>query len=162
MSDEKIETFDEKNQVGILSGRHPTAPQGPRRQAPKYYVGETYGRHRIQYPDVERYPNRALPGARNKVARRMIRAALKRRFSSVEQALKLPRAMKAQAREVARDEKKSTRWARRLYDRELAIHQEVYVPSQKELRAMRTKARKDKRAGKQDVISQLVDKMSKR
>lgn len=141
-------------------------PHGLRRRAPEYYAGETYGRHVIHYPDVERYPNGALPSKRDKFMRRLIRAALKRKFSKVESALKLPRAMKAQAHELARGEKKSTRWARRLFDQELSIHQPVYVPDQKQLRAMRTERRKLKRAekrklkraGKQDAIAQLVDR----
>jgi hypothetical protein len=74
--------------------------------------------------------------------------------------------MQDQARELARTEKKSTRWARRLYDKELAIHQPVYAPSHKELRAIRTAARKAQREGRaagvvDDAISQLVDKMEK-
>jgi hypothetical protein len=141
-------------------------------------VGETYGRHNIQYPDVARYPNGALPSKRDKFARRLIRGALKRKFSRVEQALQLPRAMQAQARELAskeRDEKIAdyhngdrstyfsstsgdTRWARRLYEQELAIHVPTYAPDQKQLRAMRTTKRHDARHGKKDVIAQLVDR----
>lgn len=159
MSDEN---FDPKTGTGIASGKPPTAPQGPRRKAPMFYAGETWGRHHVQYPDVERYPNGALPSKRNKFARRLIRGALKRQFSSVEKALRLPRAMKAQALEVARDSGKSTRWARRLFDNELAIHQPVYVPSQKELRAIRTEKRRLKRQGKVDAITALVEKMAKK
>lgn len=151
---------------------------GPRRRAPHYYVGEHYGnepiggtvpggvRHtkprQIQYPDVERHPNGAIPGVRNKIARRIIRGALKRRFSRVERALKLPRAMMAQAREVARDEKKSPAWARNLYLKELSIHQTVYAPDQKALRAMRTEKRRRERRGEVDAIEALVDRMSKK
>jgi hypothetical protein len=169
MSDEKIETFDEKRKVGILSGKPPSEePIGPRRRAPMYYAGQTYGRRRIGrtggktqgreilYPDVERYANGAVPGKRDKLARRVIRGALKRSFSSVERALKLPRAMKEQARLIAKEQGKSSQWALRLFDRELAIHETVYAPSKKELRAMRTAKRK----GKKDAISQLVDKMT--
>lgn len=76
---------DQGQEVGERSGREPTEPQGPRRRAPQYYVGETYGRHKINYPDAQRYPNGALPGIRNKAARRIKRAALGRVFSTLEQ-----------------------------------------------------------------------------
>lgn len=157
--EEKIETYDEKRKVGILSGKPPSDVKfGPRRKAPMYYAGEFYGRHVIQYPDVERHKNGALPSKRNKHMRRIIRGALKRTFSRVERGLKLPRAMQAQAREIARDEKKSTRWARRLYDQELAIHRTL--PNEPSRAQRRGYARKLKREGKQDAISQLVDKMT--
>lgn len=169
MSDEeKIETFDEKRGVGIRSGQPPTKWQGPRRRAPRYYAGERYSGHRINHPDVERYPANYVPALRgktasirDKAARRIVRGALKRHYSSVEKALKLPRAMLEQARLIAREEKKSPRWARRLFEKELAIHEPVYVPSQKELRAMRTAKRKLKRQGKVDAITALVDRMAK-
>ncbi len=139
---------------------------GPLRRAPFYYTGETYGRHRIQYPDVERYANGVLPGVRNKAARRIIRGALKRRFSAVERRLKLPRGMLEQAREIISDNEahrnksraSKSRLARRLFAMELAIHRPVYAPE--DLRALRTQKRKDKRAGKGDTISQLVDAMA--
>jgi hypothetical protein len=134
---------------------------GPKRRAPTYYAGETYARRILNYPDVERFPNGGIAGIRDKAARRLIRSALKRKFSKVEKGLGLPRAMKAQAREVARADGKSTRWARRLYEQELAIHQAVYVPSQKETRAIRTQKRKLKREGKLDAIGALVDRMAK-
>jgi hypothetical protein len=154
---------------------------GPRRRAPRYYAGETYKGLRMQYPDVERNPNGSLPGIRDKAARRLIRKAFDAKHNSrVEQALKLPRAMKAQAREVASEERVEkiadhhngnrstkftstsgeTRWARRLFASELAIHRPVYAPDQKTLRAMRTAKRKEKRAGKFDAIGQLVDRMA--
>ena len=159
MSEEKIETFDQERGVGIASQQPPLEVKaGPRRRPPAFYAGETYGKYRIQYPDVERYNNGVVPGKRNKFARRVIRGALKRKFSRIESALKLPRAMQAQAREIARDNKKSTRWARRLYAQELSIHAPVYVPA--DLRALRTAKRKLKRQGKQDAIAQLVDRMA--
>ena len=132
---------------------------GPKRHAPEFYAGETYGRRKMLYPDVDRHPNGALPSKRNKLARRLTRSAFKRSFSRVERGLKLPRALLAQARVIAKDTGKSSRWARRLFARELAIHKPVYVPSQKELRAMRTERRKLKRQGKQDAISALIDRM---
>lgn len=135
-------------------------PAGPRRRAPAFYAGETYGRRDMHYPDVERYPSGALPSTRNKFARRLIRAAFKRHHSKVERGLKLPRAMLAQAREIARTEKKSKQWARRLFERELAIHEPVFVP--KDLRAVRTEKRRLKRQGKKDAITQLVDKMAEK
>jgi hypothetical protein len=160
---EKIETYDEQKRVGILSGKPcEDRPVGPRRRAPMYYAGETYGRHRVQYPDVERYPNGALPGIRNKLMRRLIRKALKRKFSTVETARKLPQAMLEQARLIAKENGKSARFARRLYAQELAIHQTVYAPTKPELRAMRAKNRKLKREGKKDAISQLVDRMAEK
>lgn len=165
MSDEKIETFDAVKGVGILSGQVPNEVKlGPARRAPEFYAGENHGRRKVQYPDVERHANGALPSARNKVARRIIRGALKRRFRRVEQALKLPRAMLAQAVEIIQEQHptKSTsakmRRARALLAMELAIHSPVYVPA--DLRALRTQKRKDKRAGKGDAISQLVDSMA--
>ncbi len=173
MSDEKIETFDEKRGVGILSGKPPTKWQGPRRRPPRYYAGETYGKRRlgrtrakmlgrlINYPDVERHANGSLPAIRDKPARRLIRGALKRHYSKVEKSLKLPRAMLAQARLIAREEKKSAKWAKRLYARELTIHETVFAPSGKELRKIRTAKRKLKREGKKDAITQLVERMTK-
>lgn len=144
---------------------------GPRRRAPRYYIGETYGAKRAQHHDVERNKNGSLPGIRNKAARRVIRTAFKRRNSSIERALQLPRAMKAQAREVISDEHydksptAQSKKARRLFEAELAIHKPVCVPTGPELRAMRTEARKAKRAGKltgaNDAIDQLVDRMQK-
>ena len=137
---------------------------GPLRRAPAFYAGETYGRYIVQYQDVERYPNGALPSKRNKLARRIIRGALKNSFSRTTKPLRLAQGMRAQAYDATREEKGSKRGraARRLLAAELAIHQPVYVPSQKELRAMRTQKRKDKRAGKQDAIGQLVDAMAKK
>lgn len=131
---------------------------GPRRRAPMFYAGETYGRRRVQYPDVERYANGVLPSKRNKIMRRLIRSALKRKFSTVETALKLPRAMLEQARLIAKENGKSSRWARALFAKELAIHQPAYVPA--DLRAERAERRRLKRAGKKDAIAQLVDRMA--
>lgn len=157
-------------QVGPLSGRPPTEPQGPRRRAPVYYAGETIGRNRINYPDVERYANGAIAGIRDKQARRLIRSKLIRRGKDLESGLQLARAMKAQAIEVVRDEHKKKsraakqRMAKRLFAQELAIHQPVYVPTKKQIRAARTENRKRARKGLppltsiNDAISQLVDR----
>jgi hypothetical protein len=165
---------------GPLSGREPTAPQGPMRRAPRYYIGKTVGgrwrpkgtrgkQHARQmrlggrntmHRDTECYPNGAVAGIRDKAARRLIRSAFKQSHSSFTKPLRLARAMKAQAFEVAADEKKSARWARRLLAKELAIHTPVYAPDKKTIRKMRTAARKAKRAGKHDAISQLVDSMA--
>lgn len=177
---DEIKTFDEKLGVGILSGKPPTKPQGPRRRPPAYYAGETYGgRNRLSpkansrpfsnsvrkgpgrpmnYPDVERYPNGALPATRNKHMRRLIRKAFKRHHSTVEKALKLPRAMMAQARLIAKENGKSSRWARRLFERELAIH--MPLPNEPTRAQRREYAKRLKKEGKKDAISQLVDKMS--
>lgn len=155
--------------IDKLEGREPAvdeAPEvyGPRRKAPTFYAGEFYGHRMMLYPDVERYANGAVAGMRNKAARRMIRKAFGQHFSRVEKGLKLVRAMKAQAVEVINDEhydKSRTaqaRMARRLLAQELAIHQAVYVPEN--LRALRTARRKLKREGKQDAISQLVERMA--
>ena len=95
---------------------------GPLRRAPAYYAGNTYRGHHINYPDVERYGNGVMPGKRDKAARRVIRAALKRLHSRIEKALGLPRAMMAQALEIAKEQKKSVRWGRRLFDQELKLH----------------------------------------
>ena len=136
----------------------------------------------MQYPDVERNKNGSLPGVRDKASRRLIRGAFKRKVSSTERAFGLPRAMQAQAREIASDThtpkiddhhngnrstrftstSAETRFARRLFAKELAIHTPVYAPSKKELRRMRTEARKAKRAGKTDAIGALVDRMAKK
>lgn len=169
---------------------------GPRRRAPVYYIGETYARGRgrkgsraprsMQYPDVERNANGSLPGIRNKAARRIIRNAFGRKLSRISKGLDAARAMKMQAREIASESRVEkiddhhngnrstrfastsgdTRWARRLFDKELAIHQPVYAPGKKELRAMRTKARALKRrqmkgASVNDAIGDLVDRMQK-
>lgn len=137
--------------------------QGPRRKAPVLYAGETYSRHAVQYPDVARYPNGALPSIKCKPMRRIIRGALKRRFSSLTKTLRLAQGMRAQAYELASEEKRSGRWARRLLAKELAIHQPVYAPTKPELRAMRTKIRAAKRKGTHvDAISALADQMSKK
>jgi hypothetical protein len=160
---DKIETYDPVRRVGILSGQRPNETKlGPMRRAPEYYAGETYGRHIIHYRDVERYGNGVLPSKRDKHARRIIRKALKRKYSAFEQAVKLPRAMLAQAKEIAKSEKKSVRWAHRLFAKELNIHQPVYAPDGKTLRKMRTEARRLKRRGGKDAISQLVDAMADR
>lgn len=156
-----------KKPVRLRGPRLPDAPfQGPARKAPEFYAGETYGPNTIQYPDVERYPNGALPSKRNKFARRIIRSAFKARFSSLTKPLRLARGLRAQAYEVAKDDQPKTakrgRWARRLLAKELAIHQPVYAPSGPELRKMRTQRRKELRAGKKDAISQLVDAMAER
>lgn len=131
------------------------------RRAPQYYSGTHVGKHVTQYQDVARYGNGVIPGVRDKAARRIIRKALKKRFSSIERALDLPRAMQAQAREIARDVGKSTKWARRLYDKELKIHQPVFSLTKKQRRAIRSEARKRKRKGEPDAIAQLVEKMAK-
>ena len=164
---EKIETYDAEKGVGILSGQKPNdRALGPLRRAPAFYAGETYGRHIVQYQDVERYPNGAPPSKRDKLARRIIRSALKRSFSRLTKSTRLAQGLRAQAYEASRDEQppdaQRGRWARRLLAKELAIHQVVYAPSQKELRKMRTQKRKDKRAGTGDAISQLVDSMAKK
>lgn len=158
----------------------PSGPKyGPARKAPAFYAGETYGTvkvktpsgatgrvpRRIQYPDVERHPNGALPATRNKFARRLIRKGLKETFSSVTKSLRLARGLRVQAYDASKDDQpkgaKRGRWARRLLAKELAIHTPVYVPTQKELRAMRTTKRFRARKGeKGDAISQLVDRMS--
>lgn len=139
-----------------------TEVHGPRRPAPMFYAGEAYGPRGVQYPDVERHPNGALPAIRNKHMRRVIRRALKAKFSSLTKPLRLAQGLLAQAYEVARDEKKSGRWARRLLAKELAIHQAAYVPSHDELRKQRTAKRARLRKGLAgDAISALVDKMSK-
>lgn len=139
----------------------PNPVSGPRRKAPAFYAGETYGRHVVQYSDVERYPNGALPSRRDKLARRIIRGALKKKFSSLTKSLRLAQGLRAQAYEATREEKGSKRGraARRLLAAELAIHKTVYVPA--DLRAERTEKRKRLRAGLAgDAISELVDRMA--
>lgn len=140
----------------------PVLFQGPRRKAPAFYAGETYYGLNIQYPDVERWPNGALPAKRDKGARRIIRGALKKKFSSLTKSLRLAQGLRAQAYEAARDDQpsgaKRGRWARRLLAKELMIHQTVYVPA--DLRALRTEKRKRLRAGLAgDAIGELVDRM---
>lgn len=159
-----IKTYDEVKRIGILSGKPPTEVKaGPRRRPPRYYAGEVYAGHRINYPDVERYDNGAVPGIRDKAARRIIRGALKRRYSKVERDRRLGQGMLAQARELAHDENPRAkscakgRWAKRLFERELAIHQERTASLGRSQR--RAIDRKLKKAGKKDAISQLVDAM---
>ncbi len=136
-------------------------PPGPGRPAPMHYAGETFGPHVVQYPDVERYPNGALPSIRSKPMRRIVRGALKRKFSKVEQGRKLIHGMTAQAYEIARDEKASGRYARRLLAKELKIHQSVYAPDGKTLRKIRTEKRARLRRGEPaDAISALVNKLA--
>lgn len=139
----------------------PAPASGPRRRAPAFYAGETYGRNRVQYPDVERRPNGALPSKRDKLARRVIRGALKKRFSGVS--FRLAQGLRAQAYEATREDKatKRGRAARRLLAAELAIHKTVYVPTKPELRAMRTKIRAGQmRDRAKDAISELVERMA--
>lgn len=140
----------EEQVVGPLSGLPPTEAQGPRRRAPRYYAGEKYKGRRMQHYDVQRYNNGALPGIRNKAARRIIRKAFDSKLHNVDRGLKLARAMRMQAREITFKQEqwkgKGPRAAERLLKAELAIHVPVYVPSHKELRAARTMARKTKRA----------------
>lgn len=135
--------------------------QGPCRKAPEWYAGETFCGRRVQYPDVERYPNGALPSKRNKFMRRVLRGALKRKFSRVESARQLGQGMLLQAYEIARDEEKSGRFARRLLAKELKIHTTVYAPDGKTLRKIRSERRARLRRGEHpDVIAALVDKMA--
>lgn len=131
---------------------------GPLRRAPAYYIGEHVGKYVVVRPDVERHQNGALPGTRDKHARRLIRAAFLRSKSSIERGLRNVRAMKAQAFEIAKDEKKSHQWARRLFAKELAIHQAVFVP---DARKARTEKRKAKRRGEKDAIAKLVERIAK-
>jgi hypothetical protein len=153
---EELRVLEEAAEIGPV--------YGPRRKAPMFYAGETYGRRKMLYPDVERHSNGATSSTRNKAARRLIRKAFKQHHSRVEKGIKLVRAMKAQAVEVIGDEHydrsktAQARMARRLLAQELAIHQPAYVPEN--LRALRTARRKLKRHGKQDAISQLVERMA--
>ena len=123
-----------------------------------YYAGEIYGRRRMHYPDVERHANGTIPGVRNKHMRRLIRKAFKRHHSKVEKGLKLPRTMLEQARLIAKENGKSARWARRLFAKELAIHQPM--PNDPVRTQRRAYAKRLKKEGKKDAISQLVDKMA--
>lgn len=100
-----------KPDVGELSGRPPTDTQGPLRKAPRYYAGKTYKRRQLARPATERNANGSLAGLRDKGARRVIRAAFGRTISSVERGLRLAREMKAQARDIVRDEHKGSRKA---------------------------------------------------
>ena len=175
MADEKIETFDKEKGVGIASGKAPTGFQGPFRKAPAFYAGEFYGTKKvisaltkrtvrvpreINYPDMERHANGAHPGKRDKLMRRVIRGALKRRFSKFERGLKLPRAMLGQAIEVMRDEgRKGNRAARRLFAKELAIHRPQ--PSEPTRAQRRAYQKLLKKQGRKDAIAQLVDAMAK-
>lgn len=169
----------DKKPIESLPPNVPAAISGPRRRAPMYYVGETYGRKKartiegattfadgrrvtsprsMQYPDVERNPNGSVPGIRNKFMRRLIRKAFKVHHSKIEKALKLPRAMLEQARLIAKENGHGSKWARRLFARELAIHQEA---EQQPIRAQRRDhQRRLRRAGKKDAIAQLVERMS--
>lgn len=176
MSDEKIETYDEVRGVGILSGRPPTEPQGPLRRAPEFYAGKTFGKKRkgkakgqersILHADVERHPNGAVVGTRNKAARRLVRGALKRRYSKASRDLKLPQAMQVQAREIINEQpehadktpRAKARLAKRLFEAELAIH--TPRPNEPTRAERREYARQLKKAGKKDAISQLVDMMA--
>jgi hypothetical protein len=143
-----------------------TDKAGPMRRAPQFYAGETYGRHDIQHKDVERHPNGAVVGIRNKHMRRLIRGALKRRYSKYDRSLKLARAMQAQAREIIADQhpKKSrhakARLAKRLYEMELAIHTpRPNAPTRAERRAQASLLKKNpiSEIVDMDAISQVVD-----
>lgn len=133
----------------------PALMYGPLRKAPQYYAGEMYNEHPMNHLDVERNANGSMPGIRNKLARRRIRASFKRKYSTVEQGLQRLRAMKAQAMDVT----DNPREGRRLLAKELSIHQVVYVPDQKQLRAMRTEKRKLARAGKRDRVNAAIEKL---
>lgn len=52
--------------------------QGPLRPALEFYAGEYHMR-----PDVERHPNGAIAGVRNKVMRRVMRKFLRTRYSRI-------------------------------------------------------------------------------
>lgn len=156
--------MDKNDNVGPLSGLPPTElTQGPQRRAPHFYVGTHVGRIPLVYPDTEVFENGAVPGVRNKAARRVIRAAQKRKHSQVEKGLKLVRDMKLQAVEVVTDTKKDKspearrHLANALLREELSLHRPVYVPSQKELRRMRTEKRKAMRAGGKLPIDMALD-----
>lgn len=131
------------------------------RKAPVFYAGETYSRHIVQHDNVERLANGTVASTRNKIARRLIRGALKAKFSRLTSSLRLARGLRAQAYSLAREEKRSSRWGLRLLAKELAIHQTVYAPTGPELRAMRTMKRARARKGvAQDAITALVDRMA--
>ena len=154
---------NQNEDTGPLSVREPTAPQGPRRRAPHYYVGETCGTKRgkgsygrgtgtmrrtrsvaqvrhtryVNYPDVQRYPNGALPGIRNKLARRRIRGALMRANSTIEARVRRARQLRLSIPSYNSHE------ARRLFEKTLSLH--MPTPSY-DSRALRTAFRKAKRA----------------
>lgn len=106
----------------------PVPTSGPLRAAPTYYIGETYGRHILVRADVARYQNGIVAGIRNKLARRVLRGAVGRSEGGVNAGLRLARALMVQAREVAKEAGKSSRFARRLYEKELALHQPARQP----------------------------------
>lgn len=123
---------------------------GPRKKAPAFYVGETVGRYPTMPVDVERHPNGACPSPRNKIMRRIIRKALLDSHRGISKGLKLVRDMRMQAREVARKAGRSNRWAERLLQKELAIHQPAYVPE--------TKAERRRARNVDDAIANVVSK----
>lgn len=135
--------------------------QGPRRRAPRYYVGETVGRRPINYPDVQRYPNGALPGIRNKLARRRIRAALMRANSTIEARVAKARHLRLTIPSYNSHE------AKRLFEKTLSLH--MPAPSY-DSRALRTEFRKAKRAAAKEkgihvreldneIVKALADKI---
>jgi len=131
------------------------------RKAPEFYAGERYNEHVVQFNDVERRPNGTIPSKRSKIMRRLIRGALKAKFSRLTSSLRLARGLKAQAFSLAREEKRSSRWGLRLLAKELTIHRTVYAPTGPELRAMRTLKRARARKGVvQDTIMAIVDRMT--
>lgn len=125
----------------ILSGRPPTALQGPRKRAPRYYIGNTYRGRLTAAPDAERYKNGVLPGVRNKAARRLIRKASGRALSTIEQKILKARDVRLEIERLATNGHE----ARRYFEKTLALHAPVPQPiPRSEARARQRAARRAK------------------
>lgn len=148
---------------------------GPFRKAPHYYVGETVGRHTVNYPDVERNPNGTIAGIRDKAARRQIRGLMMRSFSRIDSRIRKGRQLGQKMLDYAEgviEEKKLSkkglrRRAKKLLAKALSLHKPV---EQVDSRALRTAFRKRKREVAKErgihvreleasVVKQLADKM---
>lgn len=92
--------------------------QGVRRRPPAYYIGETYRGRPTVTGDVERWPNGALVGTRDKGARRLIRKAFGRALSRIEQHVLKARDARLEIERLSTNGHE----ARRYWDKALALH----------------------------------------
>lgn len=110
--------------VGPRSGKPPTERQGPLRRPPAYYAGRGKIKGRpIVHADTATKADGTY-GKKNKAARRMIRAKLKKSRSSVEKGVRYAQDLRAQAHVLSNN----GRDARRILEAELAQHAPVPQP----------------------------------
>jgi hypothetical protein len=135
---------------------------GPLRKAPTYYIGESigcngkgsfYGRALTARRDTERLKNGALPGIRNKAARRMLRKAFRNAYSRTEQSVLKARDLVNEVRGYADSGHEGKRNIARLD----AAHTPAKVDDNRTARQQMRKARKHHKK----QWAKAIDRMSK-